>query len=84
MNQEAKFELHRECASCDPTEDVIYGILYERDLCSFHEKQKIRITPAIYFFDENPLSDVEEKKLIKRFMMEEIIVPSPKIDKILL
>ena len=76
-NKEEEFELHRECASCDPSEDVIYGILKERGLSSFNVKNKIGITASRYL-DENPFCEIEEKKLVNRFildMMGEIICP---------
>ncbi|GFH57059.1 hypothetical protein CTEN210_13535 [Chaetoceros tenuissimus] len=75
INQNEEFALHRECASYEPSEDVIYGALKERGVSSFTVENKIGITASRYL-DENPFSDIREQNLINRFvldMMGEII-----------
>ncbi|GFH57049.1 hypothetical protein CTEN210_13525 [Chaetoceros tenuissimus] len=75
INQNEEFALHRECASYEPSEDVIYGALKERGLSSFTVENKIGITASRYL-DENPFSDIREQNLINRLvldMMGEII-----------
>ena len=69
INNGNDFDLHRECASYDPSEEVILGILKERGLLSFKEENKIGITAARYL-EENPFSEIDEQKLIKKFVLD--------------
>lgn len=68
MNQEKEFELHCECSSCDPSEDIIYGVLKERGFSSFHVKNKIGIS-AYEYLRVNPYFEFEEQKLINKFVL---------------
>merc|ERR1711976_136782 len=69
VNIDDEFELHRECASYEPSEEVIFGILKEKGLASFKEENDIGITAARYL-GENPFSEIDEQKLINRFVLD--------------
>ncbi|GFH57034.1 hypothetical protein CTEN210_13510 [Chaetoceros tenuissimus] len=70
-----EFDLHRECASCNPSEEVIYEIFKEQGRKYFQLKNNIGITASEYL-NENPYTDLNDQKLINRHvldMMGEII-----------
>ena len=69
VNMENEFDLHRECASMNASEEVIYAIFKERGQKSFQLKNKIGVTASRYLY-ENPYTDITEQKLIKRFILE--------------
>ncbi|GFH56990.1 predicted protein [Chaetoceros tenuissimus] len=68
-NMGNEFDLHRECASYNPSEEAIYAILMERGLQSFTLENKIGITPSQYL-QENPFSQIKEQKMINRLVLE--------------
>ncbi|GFH57035.1 leucine-rich repeat domain-containing protein [Chaetoceros tenuissimus] len=75
VNIENEFYLHRECASMNPSEEIIYSIFKKQGRQCFQLKNDIGITASRYLY-ENPYTDITEQKLINRRvldMMGEII-----------
>ncbi|GFH57036.1 hypothetical protein CTEN210_13512 [Chaetoceros tenuissimus] len=69
VNMDNNYALHRECASMNPSEEVIYAILKERGQKSFQLKNKVGVAASRYLC-ENPYTDITEQKLIKRYVLE--------------
>ncbi|GFH47240.1 hypothetical protein CTEN210_03715 [Chaetoceros tenuissimus] len=71
INFEEEYSLHRACSSSTPTEDMIYQIMKEQGgPKTFHEPNKVQITPSQYL-SENPFAEhIEEKSLIQRYILE--------------
>ncbi len=64
-----EFDLHRECASLNPSEEVIYAIFKDRGQKCFQLKNNIGITASKYLY-ENPYTDITEQKLINRLVLD--------------
>ena len=69
LHQEEEFALHRECASYEPSEDIMYEIIKRRGLSSIHVKNTIGLT-AFEYLQKNPYTDINEQKLIKRLVLD--------------
>jgi hypothetical protein len=72
INDDDEYGLHRLCSSMDPSEDGIYQMICDQGgLHAMAQKNSIGITPSEYLA-ANPYADVDEKKLIKRFVLEKL------------
>ena len=67
-----EFALHRECASFCPSEDGIYEMLKRQGLQSFlTTENEIGVTASRYL-QENPFSEIDERKVINRYVLDMI------------
>ncbi|GFH61636.1 hypothetical protein CTEN210_18112 [Chaetoceros tenuissimus] len=72
INDNDEYGLHRLCSSMDPSEDEIYELMCEHGgPCAMAKKNSIGVTPSEYLA-ANPYADVDEKKLMKRFVLEKM------------
>ena len=72
INDDDEYGLHRLCSSMDPSEDGIYQLLCEQGgLDTMTQKNLIGITPSEYLA-ANPYADVDEIKLMKRFVLNKM------------
>ena len=69
INMNEEYELHRACSSFNPIEDNIYGIVRCKGLSNFQVSNALGITPAQYLA-ANPYADIDQHKLIKRYIAE--------------
>ena len=70
INEDNEYSLHRLCSSMDPSEARIYQVICEQGgLSAMARKNTIGITPSEYLA-ANPYADVDEMKLMKRFVLE--------------
>ena len=71
FNEAESFALYRECASIEPSEDNIYGIIKQQGLPSVRVKNQIGLT-AFEYLQKNPYTDLEidEQKLINRLVLD--------------
>ena len=70
INDNDEYALHRLCSSMDPSEDEIYQMICEQGgPHAMARKNSIGITPSKYLA-ANPYADVDEMKLMKRFILE--------------
>ena len=68
-HQDNEFSLHRACSSYDPLNEVIYDIVRRQGLKAFKKIDSFGVTPSQYL-SENPIADIEEKKIIKRYILD--------------
>ena len=75
INDDDDYGLHRLCSSMDPSEDEIYQMICDQGgLHAMAQKNSIGITPSKYLA-ANPYAKVlDEKKLVKRFVLEKMSV----------
>lgn len=72
INDDDEYGLHRLCSSMDPSEDEIYQMICDQGgLHAMAQKNSIGITPSKYLA-ANPYAEVDEKKLVKRFILEKM------------
>lgn len=70
INDNGEYALHRLCSSMDPSEDEIYEMICDQGgLHAMAKTNSIGITPSEYLAS-NPFADVDEMKLMKRFILE--------------
>ncbi|GFH56406.1 hypothetical protein CTEN210_12882 [Chaetoceros tenuissimus] len=66
INADDTYALHRACSSYEPLKEVIYGIIEEKGLKAFNEKNEIGITPSRYL-KENPYADLSEMEIVRDY-----------------
>lgn len=67
-----KYAIHRLCSSMDPSIDTLYNRYIRRfGLRVMKYRNKIGISPSRYL-SENPYVEVDEQKLINRFILEKL------------
>ncbi|GFH56410.1 hypothetical protein CTEN210_12886 [Chaetoceros tenuissimus] len=71
INADDKYALHRACASYNPLKEVIFGIIEEKGLKAFKEKNEIGITPSRYL-QENPYTDLSEMDIVRDYMSKKL------------
>ena len=72
INDDDEYALHRLCSSMDPSEDEIYQLICQQvGLSTMALKNSIGINPSEYLAS-NPYADVDEMKLMKRFVLEKM------------
>ncbi|GFH61541.1 hypothetical protein CTEN210_18017 [Chaetoceros tenuissimus] len=72
INGDDEYGLHRLCSSMHPSEDEICQMINEEGgIHAMTEKNSIDITPSDYLA-ANPYADVDEMKLMKRFVLEKM------------
>ena len=65
-----EYALHRSCSSYNPLTDVLYQIVKRKGLISFKKKNEIGITPLEYLA-VNPFAEhIDQKSLVKRYVLE--------------
>ena len=64
-----EYALHRACSAFNPISDIIYEIIKRQGLVSFQKKNIVGITPLRYL-EENPFADIDQQKLVKRYILE--------------
>ncbi|GFH61682.1 hypothetical protein CTEN210_18158 [Chaetoceros tenuissimus] len=69
INRNDECELHRACASFNPLEYILLGILKCQGLAAFRKPNAIGITPLEYL-EANPYADIDQHKLMKRYIAE--------------
>ena len=69
LNIVNEYELHRACSSYNPMEDIVYGIVRRKGLSNFQFPNAIGIIPMQYL-EANPYADIDQHKLIKRYIAE--------------
>ncbi|GFH61580.1 hypothetical protein CTEN210_18056 [Chaetoceros tenuissimus] len=70
INDNDLYRLYRLCSSMDPSEDEIYQMICEQGgLHALVQKNSVGITPSEYLA-ANPYADVDEMKLVKRILLE--------------
>ena len=68
-HEDNEFSLHRACASFNPLDEVIFDIIKRQGLKAFRRPDSVGVTASRYL-SENPFSEVEEQKIIKRYMLD--------------
>ena len=74
INNDEKYALHRTCTSFQPSKQVIFTIIEEKEIGSFSVENEAGITPSQYL-KENPYADIDEMEIIREYvskMMGEI------------
>ncbi|GFH44365.1 hypothetical protein CTEN210_00839 [Chaetoceros tenuissimus] len=69
INQGEQFALHRACSSFNPLEEIIYEIVKRQGISSLKKQNSIGVTASQYL-QENPYSDIEERKIINRYVLD--------------
>ncbi|GFH46306.1 hypothetical protein CTEN210_02780 [Chaetoceros tenuissimus] len=72
MNEGSRYELHRECCSLQPSQEVIHKIIDENGLAAFKVGNKADSTPSQYL-KENPFTDLTEIEIIRKYLTKMII-----------
>ncbi|GFH55574.1 predicted protein [Chaetoceros tenuissimus] len=67
LDREEEFSLHRACCSYRPLKEIIMGIVEERGLAAFSQKNKAGITPSKYL-SENPYADISEMEIVRNYI----------------
>ncbi|GFH44633.1 hypothetical protein CTEN210_01107 [Chaetoceros tenuissimus] len=74
-DEDNEFSLHRACSSYNPLDEVIFNIVKRQGLKAFKKQDSVGVTASQYL-SENPYTETEEHKIIKRYildMMSEVI-----------
>lgn len=71
INEDDTYALHRACSSYQPLREVIYGIIDEKGLKAFNEKNEIGVSPSRYL-KENPYADLTEMDIVKDYMSKKL------------
>lgn len=69
INMEQKYALHRVCASWKPSIEQIYEAMKEHGMQIMNQPNDLGITPSQYLA-ANPFSEIDEKKIINRYILE--------------
>ncbi|GFH43826.1 hypothetical protein CTEN210_00299 [Chaetoceros tenuissimus] len=69
MNNDEEYALHRACSSFQPLKEVLCGMIQEKGLKAFKEKNSAGITPSRYL-QGNPYADVTEKEVIESYILQ--------------
>ncbi|GFH56885.1 hypothetical protein CTEN210_13361 [Chaetoceros tenuissimus] len=64
-----KYALHRACSSFDPQTDTVNVIVKSKGLAAFQKENALGITP-LHYLEENPLADIDQRILVKRYILE--------------
>ena len=68
-NRNANYPLHRACASFNPLDEVMFDIVKRQGLKEFRRPDSVGVTASQYL-SENPFADIEEQKMIKRYVLD--------------
>ena len=69
INMEQEYALHRLCASWKPSIEQIYEAMKEHGMQIMNQPNDLGITPSQYLA-ANPFSEIDEKKIINRYILE--------------
>ena len=64
-----QFSLHRACSSYNPLDEVIFDIVKKQGQKAFKIPDRIGVTASKYL-SKNPFADIEEEKILKRFILD--------------
>lgn len=67
LDNEEEFSLHRACCCYQPLKGIIIGIVVERGLVAFTQKNKVGITPSEYL-RKNPYADITEMEIVQSYI----------------
>lgn len=67
INRNEEYELHAACASFNPLENILLGVLTRQGLQAFRKENSIRVTPMQYL-EANPFAEINQQKLIKQYI----------------
>ena len=70
LNDGEQYEMHRVCASVDPSSEDIYRIMKENGLCVLQQRNDIGITPMQYLRANPFRDDVNMRKLVRKYIFE--------------
>ena len=64
-----EFTLHRACTSYNPLDEVIFEIIKREGIGAFKKPDRVGVTASEYL-SENPYTEIEEQKIIKRYILD--------------
>ncbi|GFH44712.1 hypothetical protein CTEN210_01186 [Chaetoceros tenuissimus] len=64
-----ELSLHRACVSYNPLDEVIFDIIKRQGLKAFKKPDSVGVMPSQYL-SENTFADIEEQKMIKRYILD--------------
>lgn len=63
------FSLHRACADFKTAEEVILDIIKRQGIGAFRKANRVGVTASQYLL-QNPFTDIEEQKIMKRYILD--------------
>ena len=69
LHEGNEFSLHRACSSFNPLDEIVFDIVKRQGLKAFKQPDIIGVMPSQYL-SENPFSEIEEQKILKRYILD--------------